>query len=98
MITMNSQTIKNALSDLNPDAVFFENMDAALIGFGTVAHHDPVAVYSKQRIFSTLFLDGFSREEATAYYLEGFVNFSAGINTPVIIDDMFEMFEDDIRG
>lgn len=95
---MSSQTIRNALSDLNPDAVFFENMDSALIGFGTVAHNDPVAVYSKQRIFGTLFLDGFSREEAAAYYLEGFVGFSAGPNTPIIMNDMFEMFEDDICG
>jgi hypothetical protein len=42
---MHTNSVVATLSDLNPDAYLFDNMDCALIGVGYVGHKDPVAVY-----------------------------------------------------
>lgn len=77
------------LNDLNPEAHLFENMDAAIVGLGRVAHKDPVAVYSKQKMFAKMTSDGFSQEDAEEYFSK-FVGVWAGDNTPVILDDVME--------
>jgi hypothetical protein len=78
------------LSDLNPDALLFENMESALIGLGYIGQADPVAVYSRARIYSKLLADGLSQEDADEYYFGKFVAAHAGVCTPVIVDDMGE--------
>jgi len=78
------------LSDLNPDAILFENMESAIIGLGYVGQADPVAVYSRAQIYSKLLSDGLSREDADEYYFSNFVAVQAGKFTPVIVDDMEE--------
>lgn len=86
---METDIILAELNDRNPDAVLFDNMHGAIVGVGTIAHHDPVAVYSKRKIFETLFADGFSEEDAEEYFSK-FSGLWAGENTPVIIDDILE--------
>jgi hypothetical protein len=78
------------LSDLNPDAVLFDNMESAIIGLGCIGQADPVAVYSRALIYSKLLSDGLSREDADEYYFGNFVAVQAGEFTPVIVDDMGE--------
>lgn len=87
---MLAESILAALSDLNPDACFFENMDSALIGIGRCGHQEPVPVYSKARIYEKLFSDGFSQEDADEYFSAKFVGVWCGENTPVIFDDLSE--------
>lgn len=77
------------LNDLNPDAYLFDNMHDALIGLGRVAHKDPIAVYSKQKMFAKMIADGFSQEDAEEYFSK-FVSVWAGDNTPVIVNDIVE--------
>lgn len=78
----------NQLSDLNPEAVFFDNMDAAIVGIGRIGGDDPVPVYSKSKIYEKLLSDGFSLEDAHEYYSGKFLALRAGAATPVIIDDL----------
>jgi|LakMenEpi03Aug12_release.lakeMendotaPanAssembly.Ray.scaffolds.fasta_scaffold728550_2 hypothetical protein len=78
------------LSDLNPEAVLFDNMDVALIGVGYIADKEPVAVYSRAKMYAKLLSDGFSREDADEYYAGKFVAVRAGDLTPVIVDDLQE--------
>lgn len=78
------------LNDLNPEAHLFDNMDDAIVGVGRVAHKDPVAVYSKQKILAKLQADGFSAEDAEEYFLSKFIGTWAGDNTPVILNDIVE--------
>ena len=85
-----AQQIVAELLDLNPDAVFFDNMDSALIGAGYISANDPVAVYSKSKIYVKLLADGLSREDADEYYTGKFVGLRAGDATPVIVDDLQE--------
>ncbi len=86
----NVQHILNRLSDENPDAVLFENMSCSLIGVGAAGYSNPVAVYSKKRMFDKLMRDGMSFEDADEYFLSKFVGLWAGTNTPVILDDLPE--------
>jgi hypothetical protein len=87
-MTAQSQRTLAELSDLNPEAVLFDNMDSALIGLGYIANEAPVAVYSRAKIYDKLLRDGFSQDDADEYYAGKFVALRAGNLTPVIIDDL----------
>lgn len=86
---MHTDIVIAELNDRNPNAVLFDNMNQALVGIGNVAHHDPIAIYSKRKIFEKLLHDGFSDEDAEEYFAK-FSGTWAGENTPVIIDDILE--------
>ena len=86
---MDTETLLAELNDKNPEAIFFDNMHAAIVGVGYVGHHDPVVVYSKRKIFDQLLSDGFSQEDAEEYFAK-FSGVWAGENTPVILDDILE--------
>jgi hypothetical protein len=88
---MDAKRVLNQLLDLNPEAVLFENMDTALVGVGYIAGVDPVAVYSKARIYNKLRADGLSPEDADEYYTGTFLFLRAGPQTPVILDDAQEV-------
>jgi hypothetical protein len=87
---MDPQSVLDQLGDLNPDAYLFENMAAALIGLGYIGYKDPVAVYSKAKIYAKLLADGLSEEDAEEYFSSKFVGVWAGEQTPVILDDVTE--------
>lgn len=83
------QRIFDELMDENPEASVFDNMHEALVGYGRIGHNDPVAVYSKKKMFAKLYADGFSNEDAIEYFSK-FVNTWAAEHTPVILEDMSE--------
>lgn len=87
---MDPQRVIDQLSDLNPDAIMFEDMSAALVGLGYTGNNDPVAVYSKDKLFTQLFAAGMSAEDAEEYYVGRFLASCVGPNAPVIIDDSCE--------
>lgn len=87
---MDPQSVIAHLSDLNPDAIFFDNMDTALVGVGYSGQNDPVAVYSKARLFEALTSAGLSPDDADGYYLARFVSEHNGPHAPVILDDSCE--------
>lgn len=87
---MTPQNVKAILSDLNPAAFLFENMDDALIGIGTAGPNEPVAIYSRAKIFEKLLADGFSDSDAEDFFMSTFFYYWSGENTPVILDDSVE--------
>jgi hypothetical protein len=87
---MEPKSALDQLGDLNPDALLLENMDSAILGIGSRGHKDPVAVYSKAKIYEKLIADGFSMEDAHEYFSVKFVGMWAGDETPVILDDTTE--------
>lgn len=87
---MRAQQIIAELSDLNPDAVLFDGMDSALIGVGYIGGNEPVAVYSRAKIYAKLLADGLCRDDADEYYNGRFAMLRAGELTPVIVDDLQE--------
>jgi hypothetical protein len=87
---MEPQSVIDQLGDLNPDAYLFDNMHSALIGVGYIGHQEPVAVYSKAKIYEKLLADGLSEEDVEEYFSSKFVGVWAAEHTPVIIDDLME--------
>jgi hypothetical protein len=85
---MEPKSLIAQLVDINPDAVLFDNMDCAVVGIGYVGEADPVAVYSRAKIFAKLRADGLSEEDAEEYYDSKFICLRANVNVPVILDDM----------
>lgn len=85
----NTQRIIDQLRDENPDAVLFDNMETAVLGYGRAGHTGPVAVYSKMKMYAKLKQDGFSNEDAEEYFNK-FVGVWAGEHTPVILEDLPE--------
>ena len=77
------------LADQNPDAVFFDNLEEALIGFGSVGGGDVRAVYSQSKIYDKLTKDGFDEFEMEAYFAQ-LISQRNGDNTPIIVHDFME--------
>jgi hypothetical protein len=78
------------LADENPDAVFFDDLDDALIG---VSHQHagmkPVATYSRRLIIRCFVNRGMTYEEADEWTGHNVDCLSVGSGTPVIVDDSY---------
>ena len=60
--------IRHQLAEANPDALFADGLDDALIGYTINTHHAHVAVYSATRCVEVLVdRDGMTPEEADEY-------------------------------
>jgi hypothetical protein len=81
------QRVVAQLLDENPEAVLFDNMNQALIGIARRGDKEPVAAYSKLKIYDKLLADGFSEEDAEEYFGR-FPSLWAAEHTPVIVDDL----------
>lgn len=84
---MSREFVKEQIAELNPDALFADGLEDALVGY-TANHHGPTrAVYDAEVCRQILVRrDGMSREEA-AEFLE-FNTFGAyvGENGPVYVE------------
>ena len=86
---MHYSQVINQLSDLNPDAIFFDGLDDAIIGVGYIGcQADPVPVYSRAKIYDKLLDTNLSRAEADEYYADKLLALDASKHMPVILDDM----------
>lgn len=74
------------LQDENPDALFMDGLDEAIVGL-TVgqAGMTAVVVYDERKIIEALTLDGEDEEEAWDHYGFNIQGAYVGENTPIII-------------
>ena len=73
------------LREENPDALFMDGLDDAIIGIGQQFTHDPVVVYDEGRIIGILRSWGMEEEEAEEYFSFNIQGSWVGENTPIII-------------
>src|SRR4051812_3578086 len=66
-MTGQADAIRAALAELNPEAVMFDGLEPALIGWATQQHGDAVAVYDWDLIIASLVETGMSTEDALDY-------------------------------
>ena len=74
------------LREENPDALFMDGLDAALIGIGQQAGQGPIAIYRGQGILKVLTTSwGMSSEVAYGYYFFNIAGAWFGPETPFIV-------------
>lgn len=74
------------LNEENPDAIFFNGLDEAIIGVGAVQHGDAIVVYSEDEIIRILMQrDDMEEEDAWDYYSYNIRGAYLGENTPIIV-------------
>ena len=84
--------VEEAIQELNPDALFMDGLDSAIIGVGGAFGAHKV-VYSESAIIETLmFEDGMSHLEANEYFSYNVEGAYVGENTPIIIRDINELY------
>ena len=71
--------------------MFDSRTELALVGIGYIGHKLPVAVYSKKALITAAKEFGIADLDIEEYYNWHFSGLYAGANTPVIIDDVFEV-------
>lgn len=76
---------REAIAELNEDAMFADDHDNALVGF--VEHYKvgPVAVYDKTKVLSNLQRDGMTEEEAEEWFYYNILGAYVGEGTPAFI-------------
>lgn len=92
---MNIQELKELISELNPDALFIDGFDDAIIGI--TERHDigALVVYSEEKIINKLIEDmdddGEDEKELMAieYYEYNILGSWVGENGPLIVKDRF---------
>ena len=77
--------LKQAIAETNPDAMFIDEHDSALIGMGG-AFGKVLAVYDRAKIITNLVNKGMSAEEAATYCAYNIDGAWVGDNTPIIVD------------
>lgn len=82
---MTPAEIRAALAEMNPDALTFDGLDAALVGFGAAATGAVVAVYDYDAIIDALTADGASEEDAVEHFAFNIESAYVGPNTPFIL-------------
>ena len=90
---MNIEKIKNQVAEVNPDALFADGYDDAIIGFGGQHSSNAVVIYDKEKCIEIL-ADLFSKEgncedpylEAVDYFRYNTECAYVGENTPIFID------------
>lgn len=92
------QQIRERLAEENPEAILFEDLDAALIGVTLQCPETDnvlgakekklVGVYSKMQILKTLmFKQGVPPQDVEEYYERNIACLYAGLWTPLIVED-----------
>ncbi len=80
------EVVERGIQELNPEALFMDGLDDAIIGIGNQYSHPPVVVYDESRIIACLTVDqGFSHEEAWEWYGFNIAGAWVGENTPIIM-------------
>jgi hypothetical protein len=79
-------TMREALAELNPDALTADGLEAALVGY-TVNHHHPiVAVYDIEKCIDVLVeRDGMTPEEADEFLSFNTLGAYVGENGPLYV-------------
>ena len=85
---------EDALADLNPEAIWYDGLEDAIVGIGCQYSKSPVVVYEEGLIIFTLMSDQeMEFEEAWEYYSFNIQGMWVGENTPIImvgLDDLME--------
>lgn len=83
---MTREEVEELIVPLNPDAIFFDGLDDALVGIAAQYPSPPLVVYDERKIIDH-FMDAeeMTEEEAWEWYGHNVQCLYAGPNTPLIL-------------
>lgn len=81
---MTAERVREALAELNPDALFMNGLDAALVGWASQYPGPVLAVYDEELIIEALVASGLSEEDAWDHYGFNIADAYVGPHTPLI--------------
>ena len=85
---------EQALEELNPDALFMDGLDSAIVGWGCQYSKNAVGVYEEDDILWHLMeVEGLTYEEAWEHYSFNIAGAWVGENTPIITVGMDDLME-----
>lgn len=86
--------MEQALEELNPEALFMDGLDEAIVGIGCQYSKDPVVIYEEGRIiFSLISEQEMDYEEAWEHYSFNIAGAWVGEHTPIIMAGMDDLLE-----
>ena len=83
------EEIEEMIQEMNPDAMFMDDLDDAIIGIGCQYTGTPLVVYSATKIIESLMEGdgGMDRETAEEWYGFNIACAYVGEGTPIIVED-----------
>ena len=83
------EEIELMVQDANPDAMFMDGLDDAILGIGCQWGAKPLVIYSATKIIESLMKgdDGMDHETALEWYGHNIECAYVGEGTPIIVDD-----------
>ena len=88
------KAVEQALEELNPEALFMDGLDEAIVGIGCQYSKDPVVIYEEGRIiFSLISEQEMDYEEAWEHYSFNIAGAWVGEHTPIIMAGMDDLLE-----
>lgn len=82
----NTEEIKDKMTELNPDAILYDDLDNALVGLGRQYPNNHVFIYDMDKIVKVFEEMGMTHLEALEHYDFNVGGMGMGENTPLIID------------
>lgn len=85
------ELVEEALEELNPDALFMDGLDEALLGYASQQFQRFLPVYSYRKILEILMKEGASYEEASEHFSFNIEGAWVGENTPWILHEVEDL-------
>jgi len=82
---------KEDIIELNPNMMFMDGFDDAIVGVCYQYGRPPVVAYSLRKVITKLMEDGMTEEEALEYWEFNQLGAYMGENTPVFIEQEDEV-------
>jgi len=80
-----AECVRDLLTEINPDALFMDGFDDAIVGVATQYTKAPLVVYDRDKCLQVLIdRDGMTYEEADEYFSYNCEGAWLGENTPLI--------------
>lgn len=90
---MTPNAIKQLLSEMNPDAIIYDDCDDAIIGIGQRCGQNDIAIYSYIKLVH-VFAEQMSYEEAIEWIDYNIMGGWLGENTPMIMLDGESIYDE----
>jgi hypothetical protein len=86
-ISMEFNEVVDIINDINPDALFADGLNGAILGYAERCNMNTVVVYDVEKILEILMNDnGWTFDEALEYYEQNILGAYLGENTPIYVN------------